>query len=363
MPLTTSVTETPSASLLDELRASAARTARSGAPDPEALALLRGSGLLAAGPSGEAVNRIVEEVATANPSLAIILFQHCAVTARIAEWGSPAQKSTLLPALTSGELLAASAWSEPGAGAAKKVIATTAVRRAGGWLLNGGKSFTTGAGIADLYLVLVQTSRPREDPRSTYGAAGQSFFLVSGENPGLVPDLGLDLVGMRGSATGFVTLSDCLVTDEDRLGPLGEAPRIIAGVRQTGATLGAVSAGIARAALELAEQRAAGSGGLSSQAVRHRLVDLGVRVEAARAIVALAGARSSADPGMTTLRSKLFATVVAEQVCAEVARMLGSAGYVVANRVNQLIADARAVALMGPSDELCRELVAAPWQQ
>jgi alkylation response protein AidB-like acyl-CoA dehydrogenase len=243
------------------------------------------------------------------------------------------------------------------------VLATTAVRQAGGWLLSGGKSFTTGAGIADLYLVLVQTSRPRDDRQSAYGSAGQSFFLVRGDNPGLVPDLGLDLVGMRGSATGFVTLSDCVVRDEDRLGPLGEAPKIISGVRRTGATLGAVSAGIARSALELAEQHAERSGGLSSQAVRHRLVDLGVQVEAVRAMVARAGALSSADPGMTTLRSKLFATVVAEQVCAEVARMLSSAGYVVANRINQLAADARAVALMGPANELCRELVAAPWQQ
>ncbi|MBM7856324.1 acyl-CoA dehydrogenase family protein [Lentzea nigeriaca] len=354
------MTETPSASLLDELRASAAHTARSGAPDLEALRLLRKSGLFAAGPSGASVNRVVEEVATANPSLAIVLFQHYAVTARVAEWGTEEQKSRLLPALTSGEMLAASAWSEPGAGAAKKVLSTTAVRQGGGWVLDGGKSFTTGAGIADQYLVLVQTSRPHDDGQSVYGSAGQSFFLVSGGNPGLVPDLGLDLVGMRGSATGFVTLKDCVVADSDRLGPLDEAPKIIAGVRRTGATLGAVSAGIARAALELAEQHLARAGKLASQAVRHQLVDLGVQVEAARAVVARAGELKS---GTTTLRSKLFATVVAEHVCVEVARMLSSTGYVVANRINQLIADSRAVALMGPANELCRELVAASWQQ
>ncbi|ONI87881.1 acyl-CoA dehydrogenase [Actinosynnema sp. ALI-1.44] len=355
------MTEPLSVSLVDELKASAARTARSGTPDTEALALLRRSGLCAAWETGESVNRVVEEIATANPSLAIVLFQHCAVAARIAEWGSDAQKETLLPALSSGAVLAASAWSEPGAGAAKKVLATSAVRRAWGWVLDGGKSFTTGAGIADLYLVLVQTAAPGEDTESVYGSAGQSFFLVSGDNPGLVPDLGLDLAGMRGSATGFVTLKDCVVADTDLLGPLGEAPKIIAGVRRTGATLGAVSAGIARAALSLAEDHLARAGKLSSQSVRHQLVDLGVQVEAACSTVARAGSLSSADPGMTTLRSKLFATVVAEHVCLEVARLLSSTGYVVGNRINQLLADARAVALMGPANELCRELVAAPW--
>lgn len=43
------------------------------------------------------------------------------------------------------------------------------------------------------------------------------------------------------------------------------------------------------------------------------------------------------------------------------ARLLGSAGYVVTNRINRLMADARAVAHMGPTNDLCRELVSATW--
>lgn len=43
------------------------------------------------------------------------------------------------------------------------------------------------------------------------------------------------------------------------------------------------------------------------------------------------------------------------------ARLLGSAGYVVTNGINRLMADARAVAHMGPTNDLCRELVSATW--
>lgn len=358
-------------SLLDTLAAAAERGAATGEPDPAALTALRASGLLGtavpsayggAGGDGADINRVVAEVATVNPSAAIILFQHFAVCARLDEWGTPAQKAALLPALASGRLLAASAWSETGAGAAKKKLGTTGTRLDGDrWLLDGAKSFTTSAGIADLYLVLAQTGDPGADTTSSYGAAGQSFFLVRGGNPGIVPDLGLDLLGMRGSATGFVSLRDCVVSDADRLGPLGEAPAIIAGVRETGATLGAVAVGIARTVLELALTHAAKLAPEARLTLRHRLVELATRVESATAIVTRAGERRVPDVGTTTLLSKLHASTAAEEVCVEVARLLGSAGYLVTHRLNRLTADARAVALMGPTNELCRELVAESW--
>lgn len=358
-------------SLLDALAAAAQRSAVTGEPDDAALAALRASGLLGTavpvaygGAGGDAadINRVVAEVATVDPSTAIILFQHFAVSARIDEWGTPAQKAALLPALASGRLLAASAWSETGAGAAKKKLGTTGTRLDGDrWLLDGAKSFTTSAGIADVYLVLAQTADPGEDSASSYGSAGQSFFLVRGENSGIVPDLGLDLLGMRGSATGFVSLRECVVPEADRLGPLGEAPAIIAGVRETGASLGAVSVGIARSVLDLALAHAAKLTPEARTNLRHRLVKIATLVEAADAIVARAGQRGTPDPGVTTLQSKLHASTVAEQVCVEVARLLGSAGYLVAHRLNRLTADARAVALMGPTNELCRELVAESW--
>uniref|UniRef100_A0AAU2W3J2 Acyl-CoA dehydrogenase family protein n=1 Tax=Streptomyces sp. NBC_00008 TaxID=2903610 RepID=A0AAU2W3J2_9ACTN len=357
---------------LDLLRDSDAQAAVTGRPDPAALSGLRASGLLAtavpqvyggAGGDAVAVNRVVEQVATVNPSVAIILFQHFAVCARIDEWGTDEQKARFLPALASGECLAASSWSEPGAGAAKKRLASTAEWLPDGrWRLNGAKSFTTGAGVADLYLVLVRTSAQDDDAGSRYGAAGQSFFLVRGDNSGLIPDLSLDLIGMRGSATGFVRLNDCEVTDDDRLAPLGEAAAVIAGVRESGATLGAVSAGIAQAAYDLAVGHRALLDLSLAPVGRRQMVALSTLLESVHAFVARAGRRSSDDPGRTTLQAKLHASATAEQICLEVSRMLGSAGYVVGHRLNRLIADARAVALMGPTNDLCRDLVAASWE-
>ncbi|WP_335936501.1 acyl-CoA dehydrogenase family protein [Streptomyces sp. PTD5-9] len=401
------------------LRESAERTDTTAAPDHEALAELRRSGLLAtavprayggAGGTATDVNRVVARLAEVNPSLAIIAFQHFAVSARITEWGSPEQHARLLPALADGSCLAASSWSETGAGAAKQNLSSTAVRQTDGrWRIDAAKSFTTGAGIADLYLLLVRTGPARAvthdghhdddaDGRGLdsghnsghssgqdsgrdaddgggdghhdrgldgdddgYGAPGQTFFLVPADLPGIVPDLGLDLVGMRGSATGLISFEGCVVDDDARLGPPGRAAAIISGVRSSGATLGAVSIGIAQAALNLALDHAQRRGLLALPAVRQRLAALATRLESARGLVELAGARITENPGLTTLHSKLHASETAEEICLQAARMLGSSGYLTGTPLNRLLADARGVSLMGPTNDLCRDILAASW--
>ncbi|SDW60224.1 Acyl-CoA dehydrogenase [Amycolatopsis xylanica] len=354
--------------LIEILREHAASADLAGKPSPEVLRAVRGSSLPAlsvpkeyggAGGDGLAVNRAIARIAYHDPSTAIILFQHMAVCSRIAEWGSPAQREDLLPKLATGEWLAASAWSESGAGAAKKNLATIADEREDGWSISGGKAFTTGAGLTDVYLVLAQTTQVEDD--SAYGSSGQSFFLIPATNPGIEPDLSLDLVGMRASATGFVELKDCQVGVDALLGPRDTASTIIAGVRRTGASLGAVSVGIAEAAWDLGFQAAQRKSLLDLQAVRHRLVDLRSQVESARALVEQAGRREAAEPGDVTLHSKIHASQACEDVVAGVARMLGSAGYVVTNPINRMARDARAVALMGPTNDLSRELVSMPW--
>ncbi|WP_331729319.1 acyl-CoA/acyl-ACP dehydrogenase (plasmid) [Streptomyces sp. NBC_01003] len=358
--------------LLDVLREASVRTARTGRADEAALRAVRASGLLGlavpvgfggAGGSAATVNAVLEEVARVDPSMATVLFQHFAVSARIGEWGTPAQQARLLPRMAAGWVLAASAWSETGAGAAKERLAATARAGAdGSWTLDGVGSFTTGAGIADLYLVLVQTSEA-EDGSARRGSRGQTFFLVPADNPGLTPEPSPDPTGMRGSATGCVALNGCRVADGDRLGPLGGATEIIAGVRETGSTLGAVSAGIARAVLDLALAHF-GRAGLPAGSPRAaRLVELATSVEAARAVVASAGRRGSAGPGTTTLHSKLFASQAAEQIALDASRLLGPVGHVTDHRLGTLLADARAVTMMGPANHVCRELIAASLQR
>jgi alkylation response protein AidB-like acyl-CoA dehydrogenase len=344
----------------------AARADADGKPSAASLEALRATGMLGLvvppeygglGQDACMLNRFIADLAGADAGIAIIAFQHFAVCARIAEWGTPAQREALLPLAARGSLMFASAWSETGASADKKRMATRAQERAdGSWLLNGAKSFATGAGVADLYLILTQSS-DAEQTTSAYGGAGQTFFLVEASNPGLLAELSMDLVGMRASATGFVRLRDCEVPAQAVLGPADGAAQVIASVRDSGATLGAVSAGLARAAYDLLVAHLSRQGRLDAPAVWPRLVEIATQVEAIRAVVDQAGRRDSAAPGALTLHSKLFASVLAEAVTGEAARMLGSAGFLAPHPINRLARDARAVALMGPTNDVCRELL------
>jgi alkylation response protein AidB-like acyl-CoA dehydrogenase len=357
------------AELLDVLAGLADGTGR---PQREALAAVRAStlpGLVVPRVFGGAeadslvLNRTIAEIAYHDPSTAIFLFQHFAVCARIAEWGTSAQQASLLPRLASGEWLGASAWSEPGgASATRKNLNTVATERADGrWTVNGGKAFTNGAGVADVYLVLAQSSQVSEQDDATRRSSGRSFFLVPASSPGVVPDLQLDQARMPASAPGFVEFENCVVDAGALLGPCDDASRVIAGVPETGATLGAVSVGVAEAAWDMGFRAVRQQSLLGLRAVRHRLVDLRSTIESARALVERAGRREAAAPGELTLHSKIFASQIAEDVVAGVARMLGGSGQVSTCPLNRLVRDARAIALMEPTNDLSRELVSTAW--
>jgi alkylation response protein AidB-like acyl-CoA dehydrogenase len=338
--------------------------------DQTTMVHLRGAALIGAavptqwgglGATAPLLNDLITWVASANPSAAIVLFQHYAVCARIAEWADPVLAEQVLPRLATGTWLAASSWSETHAGANKQSLSTTATRLPdGSWRLSGTKAFTTGAGLADVYLVLAQSSAATAPTTAGgYGSSGQSFFLVEADNPGLRPDLRTELIGMHGSATGFVDLLDAVVSDQAQLGPLGQASSIIGRVRESGLTLGAVSVGIMSAAVAIFADHGARRGLADRPRFRELRVELEMQLEAARAIVALSGRRAGEPGGLTTLQSKVLASVSCENLCAQIQRSLGSAGFVAEHPLNRLAHDARAVGLMGPTNDLCRDILAA----
>ncbi|UKS28872.1 acyl-CoA/acyl-ACP dehydrogenase [Paenibacillus sp. HWE-109] len=353
------------AALLEQLEQFAGTADEQGAPQKEALAALRQSGLLGSlvpveyGGLGETslfASRFIESVASVDPSIAIIAFQHLSVVSRILEWGTEAQRQQYLPKLADGRWLAASAWSETGAGANKQNLSTKAVQLdEGHWLIEGTKSFTTGAGLADIYLVLVQTGA--NDEKSTYGNSSQTFFLIE-TSQGITADADTNLAGMRGSSTGFIHLNKCLVSSEQFIGSLGGAPHVINGIRQCGLTLGAVSLGISQAAYELALDHVCSKGLKSSPLLQSALSDLHLNLEAVRALVDKVAAKEGGEHlAKIAYQSKIFASEASEKICREAQQIIGGSSYVRGRKLERLLRDARAVSLMGPVNRLAKEII------
>ena len=95
----------------------------------------------------------VYEMAKADASVAITLSAHTSLgTMPILLVGTEEQKKKYLPPLASGEIIGAFGLTEPGAGSDAGATKTTAVLDGNEWIINGGKIFTTNAGVAGLLL-------------------------------------------------------------------------------------------------------------------------------------------------------------------------------------------------------------------
>jgi alkylation response protein AidB-like acyl-CoA dehydrogenase len=346
-----------------QVLAAEAATDTGGRPSDDALDALRRAGVLSlpvpaddGGPGlgWATANEVVTALARVDASTAIVVFLHYAAVSRIIRWGTPEQRKRLFTAVVDDGMVFASSWSEPGAGAAKQHIATTARQHDSGWLLDGAKSFTTSAGVAELYLVLAKTSEAT-GATGGYGQTNQGLFIVEAARPGFVFDGVLDLAGMRRSATGLIRLDSYLAGADDVLASSADTPAVISHPHTLGLTLGAVALGIAESAHEIALD-AARQRGLDSPLHRHQLFELGALVAAVRGVVE-AATRGDGDRSRAALTAKVFASEKAEVVCRGAQEFAGSAAFTRSHALNRLAQDARAVTLMGPPNHLCRELV------
>ena len=128
--------------------------------------------------------------------------------------GSPEQKAKYLPGLVSGEIIAAIAMTEPGAGSDLQGVRTTAVADGDDYIINGSKTYITNGQNADVVIVVAKT-----DP--SQGAKGTSLVLVDAGTPGFEKGRNLDKIGQHGADTSELFFSDVRVPKSNLLGGEG----------------------------------------------------------------------------------------------------------------------------------------------
>jgi butyryl-CoA dehydrogenase len=159
-------------------------------------------------------------------------------------YGTPAQKEKYLPKLASGEWIAAYALSESSSGSDAMNIRAQARLSPDGkqYILNGEKMWISNAGFADLFIVFAKID-------------GEQFsaFLVERNTPGLTIGGEEHKMGIRGSSTCPLVLSDCAVPAENLLGDAGKGHHIAFNILNVGRyKLGAATLGGARNTLRSA---------------------------------------------------------------------------------------------------------------
>src|SRR5881296_3002883 len=226
----------------------------------------------------------VEEIAWACASTAVIYLVQYAGGWPIVAAGSEAQKRRYLPRLASGEITAAFSLSEPGAGSDAASISTKADRKGDRYVLNGVKLWVTNGSQASVVTLFATVDRGR-------GKGGVTAFLVEPTFPGFALGKLERKMGIRGSPTVALHLTDCEVPVENRLGDEGEGYKIALQVLDgSRPAVGAEAVGIGQAALDAAvayakERQQFGQPIASFQGIQFMLADMAIAVHASRLLV------------------------------------------------------------------------------
>ena len=305
---------------------------------------------------------VTEELARGWMSLAGAVGGHAVMGFIINAFGTEEQRDRLLPAMSTGELRAAMALTEPQGGSDLQAIRTVAKQVEGGYLLNGTKMWITNARHAGVLGVLCKTD-PAADPRHR----GISILLVPSDTQGVSIPRDLPKLGYRGVESCEVVFDNAFVPAEHLLGPEeGHGfSQMMRGLEVGRIQVAARSVGVAQAALDASVRYSAtretfGVPIWQHQSIGNYLADMATQVLAARVTVMHAarkfdrGERCDLEAGI----AKVFASESGLRVAEMALRLHGSAGYSTEYDVERYFRDAPLMIIGEGTNEIQRNLIA-----
>ena len=258
--------------------------------------------------------------------------------------GTEEQKRKYVTPVARGEKILVFGLTEPGAGSDAGGTLTTAVPDEDDFILNGRKTFISGAPFADYAIIYAKT-----DPAQK-GSKGISMFIVDMRLPGVSCGKPEAKMGIKGYPTSDIILENVRVSRRDLLGPLHKgfstAMKTLDGGRLG---MAAQAVGIAQGCLDESikyakERKQFGLPIAQFQAIRFMIADMATELEAARQLVYSTAARKDAgDPEASKLcaMSKLYAAEMCNRAAYQAVQIHGGYGYIKDYKVERFYRDAR----------------------
>jgi len=275
--------------------------------------------------------------------------------------GNDEQRKELLGGIVRGERQLAYCLTEPGSGSDAAAMRSRAARQEEGWVINGTKRFITNAGVADTYTYFAVT-----DPEGRKGK-NISAFIVRAERAGFSLGREEHKMGIRGSPTREVILTEYLAPPEDLLGDehagFGYAMQTLDFSRPT---IAAQALGIAQGAFDHAlayakERQQFGQSIVAFQGIQFMLADMAMAIEASRLLVyKAAGKVERRDPDVSYWAgmAKCFASDTAMKVTTDAVQILGGYGYVKEYPVERMMRDAKITQIYEGTNQIQRVVIA-----
>ncbi|HVL52502.1 MAG TPA: acyl-CoA dehydrogenase family protein [Actinomycetota bacterium] len=297
--------------------------------------------------------RACELIGGACASTGMVFLMHSVTVATLQGGGGPAAQAAVKD-IVETRALGTLAFSERGTGAHFYAPELKAEKNDDGSVsVSGRKTFVTSGGHADYYLILVQSEE------------GADTYLLRRSDPGLTWDGSWWGLGMAGNSSIAMNLDNVQFPLEQRVGAPGKGGELVFGVVAPWFLVGlaSVSVGIARAASSAAgehiKSRKYDSGGSLAevQYIQHLVADMDMATSKARLLVRHAAALGDAgDPGalVPIMQAKVSATEAAQEVTGLAMTATGGQGYTPALPVERHFRDARAGAVMAPTNAVLR---------
>ncbi|MFQ5400971.1 MAG: acyl-CoA dehydrogenase family protein [Anaerolineae bacterium] len=271
--------------------------------------------------------------------------------------GNEEQKMEYGGRLAEGQM-ASYCLTEPEAGSDVAGIKTTARQDGDVYILNGSKTFITGATVANFYTVFAYT-----DPTQRYN--GMSCFIVDRDWEGVSVGKPFEKMGQHASDTAEVIFDNVRVPKSHLLGREGDGFLIAMKVfdrSRPGTAAGAL--GVARRALEesinYAKTRMAmGRPIWQHQAIGHKIADMAMELEAARLLVWKSAWAVDAGVKNTTISAfaKAFAADTAMKITTDAVQVFGGYGYMSEYPVEKLMRDAKIFQIYEGTSQIQRNIV------
>jgi alkylation response protein AidB-like acyl-CoA dehydrogenase len=277
----------------------------------------------------------------------------------ILRFGSEAQKDKYLPKLCSGEWIGAHGMTEPDSGSDAFSLRTSARLEGDYYILNGTKTFSSNAPVADVFMVFATVDKSK-------GFMGVTAFLVERDFPGFGVGKEIGKMGLRTDPMAELILQDCRVPVANRLGKEGNGAIIFddAIEWERSCILASLVGGMERQlerCIEYAKGRKQFGKPIGKyQSVANKIVDMKVRMETARLILYKVAWMKQAH-GKATMDAAIAKLYLSEswvRSCLDAIQIYGGYGYTTEYELERDLRDSVASTLYSGTSEIQRNIIA-----
>jgi glutaryl-CoA dehydrogenase (non-decarboxylating) len=276
---------------------------------------------------------ISEELEYVDTSLRVIMSVHAGLNClTLLTWGTEEQKQRYLVPQAQGLKIAGYGLTEPSAGSDARGIQSTAVKKGSRYLISGEKTWISLANVADHFLVFAWSDAQKKQQRDP---SGISAFIVERTFKGFSSGSMKEKWGILAGDTGFFTMDEVEVPEENLLGRPGEGFKIAMSALDQGRfTVAAGATGLIRACRDASvtyakDRKAFGVEIGQHQLVKEMIAQMESDYQSARLLWLRAGwmknhaQRNTRETGL----AKWFATVASERAASDAVQIHGANGY------------------------------------